>query len=169
MSAIYVSTVIDATTDEVWAIVEPVERHVEWMADATAIRFQGDRTRGTGTRFICDTKVGPVRLADHMEITSWIPGREMGVRHQGLVTGSGRFTLTPSADGGTLFAWEEDLHFPWFLGARLGALVGGQVVLKTIWRRNLAALKALVERSTPRPTANPPTRPAAPAAAAPPG
>lgn len=147
MTSIYVSIVIDAPTAVVWSVVEPVERHVDWMADATAIRFEGDQTRGTGTRFICDTKVGPLKLADHMEITSWVPDREMGVRHQGLVTGTGRFTLTPSADGGTLFAWEESLRFPWFLGGRLGEVIGGQLVLKAIWRRNLRSLKQLVERS----------------------
>ncbi len=147
MTSIYVSIVIDAPPAEVWSVVEPVERHVDWMADATAIRFEGEQTRGVGTRFVCDTKVGPLKLADLMEITSWVPEREMGVRHQGLVTGTGRFTLTPSADGGTLFAWEEALRFPWYLGARLGEVVGGQLVLKAIWRRNLRSLKRLVERS----------------------
>lgn len=139
------STVIDAPPAVVWSVVEPVERHVDWMADATAIRFQGTQTRGVGTRFVCDTKVGPLKLADLMEITSWVPEREMGVTHRGIVTGTGRFTLTPAADGGTLFAWEETLRFPWYLGARLGEIVGGQIVLKAIWRRNLKALKRLVE------------------------
>jgi uncharacterized protein YndB with AHSA1/START domain len=147
VTSIYVSIVIGAPPPLVWSVVEPVERHVDWMADATAVRFEGDQTRGVGTRFVCDTKVGPLKLADHMEITSWVPEREMGVRHRGLVTGTGRFTLTPSADGGTLFAWEEALRFPWFLGARLGEVVGGQLVLKAIWRRNLRSLKRLVERS----------------------
>lgn len=147
MSSIYVSIVIDAPPAAVWATVEPVERHVDWMADAEAIRFEGAQTRGVGTRFVCDTRVGPLKLADRMEITSWVPEREMGVRHQGLVTGTGRFTLTASADGGTLFAWEEELRFPWFLGARLGELIGGQLVLKAIWRRNLRSLKQLVEKA----------------------
>jgi hypothetical protein len=145
VSRIYVSTVIDATPDEVWAVVEPVERHVDWMADAEAIHFLGDQTRGAGTQFVCDTKVGPVRLQDHMEITEWEPGRAMGVRHRGLVTGTGRFTLDRAVGGGTLFAWEEDLRFPWWLGGRAGEVVGGQVVLKAIWRRNLRGLKAIVE------------------------
>lgn len=146
MARIYVSIVLDAPPERVWEIVEPIETHVEWMADATAIRFHGEQTRGVGTRFVCTTQVGPMKTDDEMEITSWVPAREMGVRHHGLVTGSGRFTLTRSADGGTLFAWEEDLRFPWFFGGRVGEVVGGQVVLKAIWRRNLRALKALVAR-----------------------
>jgi hypothetical protein len=153
MSGIYVSTVIDAPVETVWATVEPVERHVDWMADAVAITFDTELHRGVGTRFVCETRIGPIRLMDRMEITSWREGREMGVRHQGLVTGTGAFTLVPAADGGTLFAWAEDLTFPWWLGGRLGELVGGQLVLRTIWKRNLRTLKRLVEsQATSSPT-----------------
>jgi hypothetical protein len=143
---IHVAVDIDATTGRVWQVVEPIERHVEWMADAEAIRFDGPQTRGTGTKFVCDTKVGPLRLSDRMEITEWEPGAVMGVRHQGLVTGTGRFTLAPIAGGmGTRFAWDEELRFPWWLGGPLGEVVGGQLVLKAVWRRNLRRLKQLVE------------------------
>ena len=59
---------------QVWEVVEPIEHHVEWMHDAVAIRFQSDQHRGVGTRFLCDTKVGPIKLVDRMEITEWVPG-----------------------------------------------------------------------------------------------
>ena len=146
MGRISVSIDLDATPARVWEIVEPVERHVDWMADAVAITFETEQTRGVGTRFLCDTKVGPIRLTDTMEITQWVPGEAMGVRHVGIVTGTGVFTLSP-LDGGTRtrFTWEEELRFPWWLGGRLGELVGGQVVMKAIWRRNLVKLKALVD------------------------
>lgn len=146
MGRISVSIDLDATPARVWEIVEPVERHVDWMADAVAITFETEQTRGVGTRFLCDTKVGPIRLTDKMEITQWVPGEAMGVRHVGIVTGTGVFTLSP-LDGGTRtrFTWEEELRFPWWLGGRLGELVGGQVVMKAIWRRNLVKLKALVD------------------------
>ncbi|MBT7428765.1 MAG: SRPBCC family protein, partial [Ilumatobacter sp.] len=71
MSDVTVSIDLNATPAEVWAIVEPVERHVDWMADAVAIRFETEQTRGVGTRFLCDTKVGPIKLVDQMEITEW--------------------------------------------------------------------------------------------------
>lgn len=147
MGRITVSIELDAPPDEVWRVVEPIERHVDWMADAVAIRFDGERTRGVGTRFVCDTKVGPITLQDHMEITDWEPGRRMGVRHSGVVTGSGVFELTPiDLERRTRFTWTEELRFPWFLGGRLGEVVGGQAVMRAIWRRNLRALRNLVER-----------------------
>ena len=82
-----------------------------------------------------------------MEITEWEPEQAMGVRHDGLVTGTGRFTLEP-LDGGrrTRFTWEEDLTFPWWLGGGLGERVGGQAVMRRIWRGNLDRLRTLVER-----------------------
>ena len=146
MAGITVSVEIDATTERVWEIVEPVERHVDWMADAVAIRFTGEQTRGIGTTFECDTKVGPITLVDKMEITDWEPGERMGVRHSGVVTGSGHFTLEPIDLGRrTRFTWTEELVFPWWLGGPIGALVGGRVVMGAIWRRNLRALARIVE------------------------
>lgn len=146
MGRINVAIELDATPDDVWGIVEPVERHVDWMADAVAIHFETDQTRGVGTRFLCDTKVGPITLQDRMEITVWEPGRRMGVRHTGVVTGSGVFALEPIDLGRrTRFTWTEDLRFPWYLGGRLGELVGGQFVMKQIWKRNLRELARLVD------------------------
>jgi uncharacterized protein YndB with AHSA1/START domain len=146
MAGIIVSTEIDATPARVWEVVEPVERHVDWMHDAVAIRFTTDQTRGTGTQFLCDTKVGPLKLVDRMEITEWVPGEVMGVRHTGIVTGSGRFTLTPIDLGRrTRFTWQESLTFPWWMGGPLGAFVGGKVVLRSIWKRNLRNLRRIVE------------------------
>ena len=146
MAHIEVGIDLDASPQQVWKIVEPVERHVDWMADAVAIRFVNDQTRGVGTAFLCDTKVGPIKLTDRMEITEWIPEKVMGVRHVGVVTGTGRFTLTPIDSGTrTRFVWAEELKFPWWLGGRLGELVGGKLVMGLIWRRNLRELKKIVE------------------------
>lgn len=150
MSRLDVAIDISARPEDVWQVVERVEDHVEWMHDAVAIRFETDQHRGVGTSFLCDTKVGPFKLVDHMEITEWTPQSEMGVRHLGVVTGTGRFTLTPIDLGRrTRFAWQESLEFPWWLGGRLGALVGGRAVLRPLWKHNLASLKRVVETRFP--------------------
>jgi len=148
VARITVSVEIDAPVERVWEVVEPIERHVDWMHDAVAIRFVGEQHRGVGTAFLCDTKVGPFRLVDKMEITEWAPNEAIGVRHTGIVTGSGRFTLTPiDLDRRTRFTWSEDLRFPWFLGGPVAGVLGGKVVMRAIWRRNLRSLEALVEGS----------------------
>jgi hypothetical protein len=128
----------------VWEVLEPVERHVDWMADAVSIVFDGPLRRGAGTRFWCVTEVGPFRLIDHMEITAWEPERAMGVRHTGIVRGDGHFTLEPiDGDRATRFSWTERLRFPWYLGGPLGAFAA-KPVLGWIWRRNLSRLDRLV-------------------------
>jgi hypothetical protein len=145
MAGIRVSTVIDATPAEVWDVVCHVEHHTDWMHDAVAIRFTSRSTSGVGTTFDCDTRVGPFRLTDRMEITSWVPRKAMGVRHVGMVTGTGRFTLKKLSGGRTRFTWKERLSFPWWMGGPFGAVVGGEV-LRLIWARNLTGLKRIVER-----------------------
>jgi hypothetical protein len=157
VSDVVVSIELDTTPAEAWAIVEPVENHVDWMADAVAIRFETEQSRGVGTTFLCDTKIGPLKLTDQMEITEWVPAVNaadgsagidgvMGVRHSGIVTGSGRFTIRPLGDGArSAFTWSESLDFPWFFGGRIGEVVAAKVVLGPIWGRNLKALKRLVE------------------------
>ena len=146
MTRVRVAAEYDAPPAAVWAAVEQVDTHVDWMADAEVIRFMTDRTEGVGTRFECVTKVGPIRLTDRMEITEWDPGRVMGVRHTGLVTGTGRFTISPLDDGRrSRFAWDEDLTFPWWLGGRAGAAIGARTVLHRIWVGNLRRLGTLIE------------------------
>lgn len=141
---IRVGVTIAAPPSRVWEEVRHVERHVDWMEDAVAIRFLSHRRSGVGTTFDCDTRVGPLRLTDRMEITRWEPRRAMGVRHVGIVTGSGTFTLRRRPGGRTRFTWREDLTFPWWMGGPFGAVVGGEV-LRLVWKRNLARLKEIVE------------------------
>jgi Polyketide cyclase / dehydrase and lipid transport len=153
--ALRVSIVLDASPEEVWRDLEQLGSHTEWMQDAVAIDFTTGQRQGVGTEFDCATRIGPVRLTDHMAITSWLPGREMGVRHVGLITGSGVFTLRPAgvetpsraaaeADPPpprTHFEWTERLVFPWWLGGPLGAFAA-RPVLRHVWRANLRNLQA---------------------------
>ncbi len=142
--AIVVHTVIDRPVDAVWDDVKDISSHVTWMQDAAEIRFLTEHTAGEGTRFECDTRIGPFALTDVMEITEWEDEARMGVRHVGVVEGTGVFTLTPLEGGRTTFRWEEDLVFPWFLGGPIGAFAA-RPILRLVWNRNLARLKKRLE------------------------
>ena len=144
MPRVHVSVLIDAPRDQVWAAVEDIASHVDWMLDAEAIRFVTAQRAGVGTAFDCDTKVGPFRLTDRMTVVRWEPRRAMHVRHEGLITGTGGFTLKRSRRRRTRFVWDEPLRFPWYFGGPLGALAA-KPVLTAIWKRSLANLKAKVE------------------------
>ena len=143
MSRIEVSVEIARTPEQVWEDVQHISSHEKWMQDAVAIRFLTPQRQGVGTRFETDTKVGPIRLTDVMQITEWEDARRMGVLHDGLVTGRGAFTLRPTP-AGTEFRWEEELRFPWWLGGPIGQVVGAPI-LKRIWQGNLRRLKARLE------------------------
>ncbi len=141
---IRVSTTIDAPPAQVWDVIEPVERHVDWMADAVRITFRGEGHRGVGTRFECLTRVGPVTTTDVMTITEWRPRESMGIEHEGVISGAGRFTLRRKRRGRTKFGWDERLRFPWWMGGVVGERAAWPL-LRRMWRANLIRLKHEVE------------------------
>ncbi|MCY3559981.1 MAG: SRPBCC family protein [bacterium] len=143
-----IETTIALGRESVWAHLSDIASHAEWMADAVAIEFLSAQRQGAGTRFACETRVGPLRVTDLMEITEWSPPSRMGVRHSGAVSGEGRFELQPAGPSGehTRMTWSETLRLPWWLGGPLGAAVA-LPVLRRIWRGNLARLKDRLEQA----------------------
>lgn len=162
-------TTVAAPPAEVWRRLADIGDHVTWMADAAEIRFTSDRRSGVGTVFECETRLGPLRTTDVMEVTEWRDAAAMGVRHTGLFTGTGRFALEPARTGvtrdgaageaapapgasagagATVLSWEEDLVFPWWLGGPVGAWAA-RPILRWVWRGNLRRFAALVTADAP--------------------
>lgn len=139
-----VSTTINALPETTWSAIERIDAHVNWMADAEAITFTTSQHAGVGTTFNCRTRIGPIRFTDVLSVTEWVPGEAMGVEHRGVVRGSGVFTLRACGGGCTRFSWDEQLTFPWWLGARIGERVA-RPLLARVWRGNLARLKQIAE------------------------
>lgn len=134
-----VEAIFGADSDRVWSAIADISTHVEWMGDAEAITFTSPRRTGVGTTFDCETRVGPFRLTDRMEVTEWEPGVAMAIRHVGVVTGEGRFSLEPLGPHRTRFRWDEELWFPWWMGGPLGVVLS-RPVLRRVWRANLSRL-----------------------------
>ena len=135
MTTISLAVTIPAPLDEVWEELRHIDRHTTWMNDAVALTFLSEQREGVGTSFRCKTKVGPFVTDDIMRITTWVDQREMGVRHEGLITGEGAFVLE-GHDGATTLRWTETLVFPWWAGAGLGAWFAAPI-LRVIWKKNL--------------------------------
>jgi len=135
---------VGAPPPAVWAALEPIESHVEWMADAVAIRFRSEEHAGVGAELECETRVGPLRTLDVMQVVEWEPGRAMGIEHRGLVTGRGRFTLTFVPGELTELTWREELRFPWWAGGALAERLA-RPLLARIWRANLHRFRARAE------------------------
>lgn len=143
MPRIAVEIVINAPASFVWQDVEDIAGHVGWMKDASHIRFLSDQQRGLGTRFECDTKVGPLKVTDVMEVTKWQETKTLEVQHQGMFGGTGAFTLRPSGST-TVISWVEDLKWPWYVSGPFAAALA-RPILKSIWKGNLVRLKQHVE------------------------
>lgn len=141
MSSITVTTRLPVSPDQVWADVENLASHVEWMADAERITFATDQTSGVGTVMDVLTAIGPLRTTDVIEITEWEPPHRMGVRHKGAVAGTGAFTIEDDGGGGSIFTWTEQLHFPWYFGGSIGSWFA-RPIFRWIWTRNLTRLAA---------------------------
>jgi hypothetical protein len=134
---------IAAPAPAVWAAIERIETHVEWMADAVRIVPIGAAREGVGAAFSCETRVGPLRTHDRLVVTEWVPGRLLAVAHTGAVRGEGRFTLRAVIDG-TEFCWDETLRFPWWMGGSIGERLA-RPVLRRGWRADLGRLRERVE------------------------
>ncbi len=143
MATIEIQVSIDASPKAVWAEMRHIERHVNWMHDAVSIDFLSDTTEGVGTSFLCLTKVGPLQTRDIMTITQWRENEVMGVKHIGLIQGTGLFTISPDGRG-SIITWKESLQFPWWAFGFLGSHIASPV-LRFIWKRNLKNLKSIVE------------------------
>ncbi len=145
MGKILISITVPAAPAEVWEDLRHIESHTEWMSDAESISFCGDATEGVGARFECKTRLGPLRMIDKMEVTEWQEAAELAIRHEGLVTGTGIFRLTPvttnAGEQHTLFEWTEILRFPWWMGAAIGEFVA-RPLLRAMWNRNLERFAA---------------------------
>jgi carbon monoxide dehydrogenase subunit G len=143
MARVTQSIDILAPVEVVWREAADLGSHAEWMADAESVEFMTDQRQGRGTLMQVETVVGPFRLTDLMEVTGWEDHESIAVKHTGLVTGEGIFTLEPSPSG-TRFTWTEELSFPWHLGGPITAFFA-KPVLGFIWRRNLRGLKRRIE------------------------
>jgi len=141
----FVERVLSAPPERVWAVLADWERQAEWMPDVAWIRVLGPE-RGLGARLAVRTKVLGVPVAtDLVEVTAWEPVRRLGVRHTGVVTGEGEWTLEPTAEGGgTRFAWWEEIRMPPPVLGDAGLWLYGPVQ-RAMLRRSVRNLAALVQ------------------------
>lgn len=146
MKPILVSVTIDAPREKVWDDISRLVSHVEWMSDAKQIDFVSEQTSGIGTVMEVETRIGPLRTTDRIEVVEWNRPGEISVIHTGLFSGEGTFALDDLDGNRTRFSWQEAIRFPWYLGGKLGALAA-RPILRRVWRRNLEALQ---RRFSPR-------------------
>ena len=138
-------TTIRASPDRVWEVLSDWERQASWMPDVAWIRLLGPQ-RELRAKLQVRTKVFGVPLAtDLVEVIAWGPPRQLGIRHVGVVVGTGEWKLAPIS-GGTAFTWLESF--------RMSPPILGDLALwlyspwqRMMLRRSIRNLKRLAERA----------------------
>jgi Polyketide cyclase / dehydrase and lipid transport len=133
---------VGAPAEVVWQTVTDWAGQGEWMLGTRVRPTSGGDGRRLGATIEAVTGVGPIGVADRMEIVEWTPPRRCVVRHLGrVVRGDGVFEVLPLGPEHARFVWSELLDLP--LG-RLGAL--GWPVARPAFRAGLAFSLRRLER-----------------------
>jgi uncharacterized protein YndB with AHSA1/START domain len=131
----------------VWRVLTHWERQPEWMLDAKAVEVLTPDRTGEGVTIRCPTLLLGVTVDDIMRVTGWREGEYLEVTHLGrVITGSGAFELSDTADGGTIVLWWEEIDPPLGAVGEWGATRLILPILRRVFGRSLARLGALAER-----------------------
>ena len=104
------TVVLPTTPAEAWSVLMDWERQADWMLDADSVTVVSGVREGIGVRLAVRTRLfGVPAFVEPMEVTAWEPPRRLEIRHGGMVSGMGTWTLEP-VDGGTAFTWREDIE-----------------------------------------------------------
>jgi len=111
--------VLPVSPAEAWSILTDWERQADWMADADRVEVRSAEREGVGVRLLVRTRVlGILAFDEPIEVTGWDPPGRLEIRHGSLVAGAGAWRLE-RIDGGTRFAWTEDVRLRLPFGGEL--------------------------------------------------
>ncbi len=122
-NAVEIHTEISVPTDraQTWELLIDLQKQPEWMKDALSIEQLTDGPVGVGTVMRVPTQILFLRTTDRMEVTAFDPLEKWSVKHIGLVTGEGTFSLRDDEAGrGTIVHWHERLSAPLGILGRIG-------------------------------------------------
>jgi uncharacterized protein YndB with AHSA1/START domain len=134
----------DVDRARLWDALADLEAHRDWMPDVRTLRFLTEQRSGAGTRYVIE--VGPLRVRDHVEVTTWAAPSELAITHRiGPARGEGRFVLEVE-DAGTRLEWRTRFEAPWWLGGNLTERLSAPATRRLL-TRNLRSLRRwLAER-----------------------
>jgi hypothetical protein len=138
MKAYHASSVIEATPEQVWAVLVDGPRWTEW--DSAVVRLDG--TIAPGQKVTVRPEANPDR-GFPVTVVDFQPGKQMvwrGGMPLGLFTGTRTYTLTPQAGGAVRFDMEER-----YTGPLAGLITKSIPDLTDSFRRFADGLKQRVE------------------------
>jgi uncharacterized membrane protein len=140
------SIVIRAPPEKVFALLDDVERMVEWMDTIKEVKVTSKQRAGVGTTYHFIADAGGTRAEFDSETTEWVENERMAWRTtSGDITMFGSGTLK-TVEGGTQYTWVMDYQLPYSI---LGKIIDKLKVSKDFEKdmeRALQNLKTLLER-----------------------
>lgn len=135
---------IQASPEEVFAVLSDAERYPEWVVGAAGIRDQDEDFPAVGSRFHHKVGSWPIGLKDHTEVLESDPPRRLALKAKARPLGTATIEIElRESEAGTEVLMEEGP------GDRLTSLVAGNPIADQVLRvRNaeaLARLKRVVE------------------------
>jgi NAD(P)-dependent dehydrogenase (short-subunit alcohol dehydrogenase family)/uncharacterized protein YndB with AHSA1/START domain len=139
---------IDASVEEVFAVLSDPERYPEWVVGAAGVRDHDEEFPAVGSRFHHQVGGWPLNLKDHTEVVEVDPPKRLVLKAKARPLGTALIELElREGAGGTELRMEETP------GDRLTSLVARNPVFDTALRvRNaeaLSRLKRVVEGTPP--------------------
>ncbi|HWO46562.1 MAG TPA: SDR family NAD(P)-dependent oxidoreductase, partial [Solirubrobacterales bacterium] len=130
---------IDATPEEVFAVLADPVHYPEWVVGAAGIRDYDESFPAVGSRFHHKVGSWPVGVKDHTEVMEVEPPRRIVLKAKARPLGTATIAIDlHESAGGTEVAMEE------VPGDRLSSLLAGNPVADTVLRvRNAEALMRL--------------------------
>lgn len=141
-----VDTVIAAPRQHVWNVLTTWERQPEWMLDAKDVIVMTPERTGEGVTLRCPTNLLGFTVQDIMRVTAYDEPNRLAVTHLGkIITGSGAFELSDTADGGTHVLWWEEIDPPLGVVGEYGARIVVLPIIRRIFARSLRNFTAVCE------------------------
>jgi NAD(P)-dependent dehydrogenase (short-subunit alcohol dehydrogenase family)/uncharacterized protein YndB with AHSA1/START domain len=130
---------IDASPENVFAVLADPEHYPEWVVGAAGIRDYDESFPAVGSRFHHKVGSWPVGVKDHTEVIEVEPPRRIVLKAKARPLGTATIAIDlRESAGGTEVAMEE------VPGDRLSALLAGNPIADTVLRvRNAEALMRL--------------------------
>lgn len=137
---------IAATQQVVFNYISDWEKQSEWVLFTSVKQVQNVPKDNTQS-LIATTKLGPLKIVDTMNVTSWQPYERIVVEHTGrMVRGKGIFSVAKKSNDTCAFIWQEITPVPFGV---LGSIGTWHVkpFLSLVFNYSLKKLKHNIEHS----------------------
>ena len=135
---------INATPQTIFEYVSNWEKQSDWILFTTVQLVQGVPHQ-KDPLLLAVTKFGPLKIADTMIVTDWLPYERIVVEHTGrIVLGKGVFTIVKLSKETCTFTWQEITPIPFGIIGQIG-FIFAKPVMNVVFNKSLKKLKNIIE------------------------